>query len=484
MPTVSRTLQFVFFFAAVIGTFFLIFNETRYLLKLPSYILRLCEKNISKHAGSSLASSDKKLDTLDVLEYTYRIENVLNGIKDFQSSADCEKMKIPDLVDDEQAYMWKFNEKDFWWNIEQAKDKCAAIKVKFAFFDKPRSLEEYEYPLAYGILVHNYAMQVMFLLSSVYQPQNQFCIAIDGGATQEFRDLMYLLGDCFPNVHVIMAPPVTWCEYSVLRGVYSCVEYLANLKADWKYYQYLSGVDLPLKTNLEMVRIFKALNGSFNAGIYDFDPLRLLYKANETPPVPLWKSSLSAVFSRESANFMQRDPTVRKLLTFLDRTYCPDESFWTSIAGNPKEIKMPGGFDAEAWRKKLLSSDDGAPAYRNFSRYQPENYYISRYQLWYEMYELDKIVGCHGQWKAGSCVYGVDDIPTLITRPELVAHKFYFDTQPSAYFCMYKFLRQRTLHPDINFTAEAYAQLPGPRLLAGESIDDVEIISSRRYFFF
>ncbi|TKR73873.1 hypothetical protein L596_021126 [Steinernema carpocapsae] len=483
MIPVTRPAQLVLFFAIVFGTIFLICNETRYLLKLP-YILKLCDKNFTQLTAVPLRQNKTPLELLDVLEYTYRVENVFNGIQGFQASADCARMEEPDVLDNANAYRWRFNERDFWWNIDKAKDKCAALKAKFAFFDKPRSMEEHKFPLAYGMLVHNHAVQVMFLLSALYQPQNQFCIAVDSQAAQEFQDKIYLLGDCFPNIHVIMTPPVTWCQYSVFRGVYSCVEYLANLKADWKYYQYLSGVDLPLKTNLEMVRIFKALNGSFNAGIYDFDQKRLLYKANETPPVTLWKGSLSATFSRKSANFMNMDPTVRKLRRYLDTTYCPDESFWTSVAGNPNELAMPGGFDAEAWRKKLLASDDGAPAYRNFSRYEPENYYISRYQLWYEMYELDQTIGCHGRWKAGSCVYGVDDVPMLVKRPELIAHKFYFDTQPSAFFCMYKYVRHRTLYPDVNFTAKAYAQLPGPRLLAGEAIENVEIISSRRYFFY
>lgn len=37
-----------------------------------------------------------------------------------------------------------------------------------------------------------------------------------------------------------------------------------------KILQYLSGADLPLKTNYEMVRIFKKLNGSFNAKVKHF----------------------------------------------------------------------------------------------------------------------------------------------------------------------------------------------------------------------
>ena len=32
---------------------------------------------------------------------------------------------------------------------------------------------------------------------------------------------------------------------------------------------------------------------------------------------------------------------------------------------------------------------------------------------------------CHGVWKRGTCVFGVEDLPNLITRRELFANKFY-----------------------------------------------------------
>uniref|UniRef100_A0A1I8AFW1 Core-2/I-Branching enzyme n=1 Tax=Steinernema glaseri TaxID=37863 RepID=A0A1I8AFW1_9BILA len=148
---------------------------------------------------------------------------------------------------------------------------CQQIKRKYSFADKPLSEEELHFPLAYGLLVYDNAVQLYFLLSALYQPQNQFCIAVDENASELFKSQVQQLSACFSNIFVLETPQVSWCGFSVLQGVYSCVEYLAKLPYDWKYYQYLSGVDLPLKTNLEMVRIFKQLNGSFNSGIYDLE---------------------------------------------------------------------------------------------------------------------------------------------------------------------------------------------------------------------
>lgn len=42
----------------------------------------------------------------------------------------------------------------------------------------------------------------------------------------------------------------------------SCLSLLDRLPSSWEYVQIHSGHDVPLKTNAEMVRIFKILNGS------------------------------------------------------------------------------------------------------------------------------------------------------------------------------------------------------------------------------
>ncbi|KAK0401850.1 hypothetical protein QR680_016010 [Steinernema hermaphroditum] len=383
------------------------------------------------------------------------------------------------------AETWAFDVNMFSQRIEKYTDLCQAIKETFLFFDKPLSQEEYEFPLAYGMLVHDNFLQILFLLSSVYQPQNQFCIAVDGDASEDFQKQLYKVADCFPNIFVTITTKVRWCEFSVLRGVFECVRYLAKLEADWKYYQYLSGVDLPLKTNLEMVRIFKQLNGSFNAGIYDLEWYR---QKHGVPPVPIWKSSLSSTFSRASAEFMITHPKVKEVLDYLADTICPDESFWASIAGNPREIPMPGGFDAALWKQKLTGQwrpkyvkHKNVTKHTEFGLFVPEKYYISRYQVWHvkSMWHL-----CHGQFVSGSCAFGVTDLPMLVRRPELVAHKLYFSVHPAAYFCLYETVRRRALKADGNFSVEAYGDLPGPQLMRGVPFELVSITAPNGYEYY
>lgn len=55
------------------------------------------------------------------------------------------------------------------------------------------------------MLVHSRATQVYFMMSAVYQPQNAYCISVDGKSTAEFKRQMRLLAECFPNIHVMVS---------------------------------------------------------------------------------------------------------------------------------------------------------------------------------------------------------------------------------------------------------------------------------------
>ncbi|KAK0402371.1 hypothetical protein QR680_016301 [Steinernema hermaphroditum] len=423
-----------------------------------------------------------KTSSVEILNYDVArksLDATMDRLSGYRDKVPCSRI-IDQTLDGRslrKTQLWSFDDVNFWNSFGSKPNICQVIKETFTFTTEPMSQEEFEFPLAYSLLVHSNAVQVLFLLSTVYQPQNQFCIAVDETTNDDFKRQMFLLGECFPNIFVMITPKVHWCGFSVLQGVYSCIEYLARLRDDWKYYQYLSGVDLPLKTNLEMVRIFKKLNGSFNAGIADLPDSR--YNRDHSPPLPLWKSSLSATFSRESANFMN--------------AFCPDETFWTTIAGNPNLLKMPGGFNASLWKQKLTGewdkkygTNETKPLLteKKYSLFVPEKYYISRYQVWYTGNFRKFGRKCYGRFTAESCVFGVGDLKELIKRPELVGHKFYLNTQPAAFFCFYEHTRKRALKADTNFNVDAYGELPGPKLLAGTPFEEVEFRAPGGYEFY
>ncbi|KAI1697268.1 core-2/I-Branching enzyme domain-containing protein [Ditylenchus destructor] len=421
----------------------------------------------------------------EILDAT--INNTLHGFR--QKVPSCAQL-AEDVLNESrlekvrEARNWNFDEvlyRQQYLFSTTVKDKCKAIKERFVFLSTPLSQEEETFPLAYGMLVYRSSIQVYFLLSAVYQPQNAYCIAVDSKSTLEFKRDMELLSDCFPNIFITQVENVEWCGFSVARGVFNCLKYLKHLNHQWRYYQYLSGVDLPLKTNLEMVRIFKRLKGTVNVDVAFFPPDRIRPETKDTPPpLPLWKSSLSALLPRETVDMMIKHEKVWELFNFLKGTNCADESLWTTVIGNKNLFPIPNAFNANEvyakiekdWKQRSL-----VHKYVNSTKlfvgtpeepFSVQDYYISRYQIWEPF--------LRGKYVSQSCVYGVGDINNLLARPELVAHKFYMDFEPAAYFCVYEAVRQRALNDMLQqrFQGALYSKLPQVRMLEGEPVDQLQ----------
>lgn len=84
------------------------------------------------------------------------------------------------------------------------------------------SAEEKHFPLSYGMLVYKdlpqvtparmfiklhfleINLQVLFLLSSIYHPQNEYCIAVGENSAPIFQNLLREVSTCFSNVHFMV----------------------------------------------------------------------------------------------------------------------------------------------------------------------------------------------------------------------------------------------------------------------------------------
>ena len=91
-----------------------------------------------------------------------------------------------------------------------------------------------------------------------------------------------------------------------------------------------------------------------------------------------------------------------------------------------------------------------------------------------------------GKVKDFSCVFGVQDIEEIMTRPEIIAHKLYLEFQPAGFMCMFKVrnegsakdfkvvfqeVRRRSLSPDAHkFSAKSYSEMPSVELFKGKAI--------------
>lgn len=92
------------------------------------------------------------------------IDNIMNSLSEFRNSVpNCSEFSQDkvDFLKYRIAESWTFSEKNFRKQLfNNSKDYCLTIRERLAFVDKPLSIEEEQFPLAYGMLVFNNAMQV------------------------------------------------------------------------------------------------------------------------------------------------------------------------------------------------------------------------------------------------------------------------------------------------------------------------------------
>jgi hypothetical protein len=142
-------------------------------------------------------------------------------------------------------------------------NSCATLKKRY--YSSRVSNEEKSFPLAFTLIVHEQLAQTEALLRAVYRPHNFYCIHVDKKAAVLFRDSLVKLAGCLDNVYVSnRSVDVLWGTYSVLDADVTCMRVLLEKSSRWKYVINLSTYDFPLKTNLELVKILKAFNGSNN----------------------------------------------------------------------------------------------------------------------------------------------------------------------------------------------------------------------------
>ncbi|CAH8456926.1 unnamed protein product [Heterobilharzia americana] len=314
------------------------------------------------------------------------------------------------------------------------------------------SSEEEHFPLAFSLTVHENIRPVSRLLRLIYRPHNLYCIHVDSKSPQAFYNGVLQLAKCFgSNVMVVNRSEsvnVQWGHYSLLEAFLLCAEKLIrNRQVIWKYILNVSGQELPLRTNWELVAALKAMNGSNvveNLGS-KYNPERWP-KRNFSFPIYWSKGSFYVALSRDFVNFYQTDPKAGEILDAMKSEKHlmkhPDELFFSTLVSNPS-LGAPGACD-----KIYLTSNSDARAM-----------YIGRYVTW--AYE-----GCRrGKSRHGVCLIGTYYLPFIPSRMEFFANKFSEDFQPIAYDCteyyiMKKVLREmRSNQLDASFNVTFYSQL-------------------------
>ncbi|KAK2139563.1 hypothetical protein LSH36_1718g00023 [Paralvinella palmiformis] len=290
---------------------------------------------------------------------------------------------------------------------------CIAFKRERRYLTVPVNDEEKQFPIAYSIQMYKDIVQVERLLRAIYRPQNVYCINVDKSSPPDVHAGMEALAKCFDNV-LLSDVNVAWGSFSQVEADLRCMKYVYNKSSDWKYFLTLTGQEFPLKTNLDLVLILKALNGS-NAMVSSTRKRfhkRWLHAGPPPINVTMVKGACHFAVTRGFVHYVLFAKGMKNYTKWARRTIFPDEHFFQSLGHSP-QLGIPGDYTGYP--------DTFSGSYRK----------ITRYTIW-RGYNRP----CHGKWVRSVCVYGVGDLSRMSRAYELFANKFYYNLQPMALRCL------------------------------------------------
>ncbi|XP_050165551.1 beta-1,3-galactosyl-O-glycosyl-glycoprotein beta-1,6-N-acetylglucosaminyltransferase 3 [Myiozetetes cayanensis] len=324
---------------------------------------------------------------------------------------------------------------------------CGAFRETRRFIEFPLSQEEEEFPIAYSMVIHNKIEMFERLLRSLYAPQNVYCVHVDSKAPAAFQQAVRAIAGCFPNVFVASRlENVVYASWSRLQADLNCMRDLLQRPVPWRYLLNTCGTDFPIKTNAEIVRALKVLQGrnslesekpsaakrarwQFHHEVGKAISRTSIEKLPPPLSSPMFTGNAYIVVTRGFVRHIFEDPTAQKFLEWAKDTYSPDEHVWATLT------RMPGVPGAVPHNDKFQLSDMNA---------------LPRLVKW-EYLEGDPSKGapyppCTGRHQRSVCIYGAGDVPWLLQQHHLLANKFDPEVDDAAILCLEEHLRHRALY--------------------------------------
>ena len=238
------------------------------------------------------------------------------------------------------------------------KSYCPLFRKLRGYDSHPIKDSEYEFPLAFSILVYYNVEQLERLLKLVYRPQNVYCIHIDYKSSFEVHKAIASIVQCFDNVIISSKlEDIIYAGFSRLKADINCMRDLISFKNNftynnnkkvpkWKYFVNLASTEFPLRTNYELTEILRLFNGANDIEVVDIgifehrvkyrrvpvieNNQRVLFRTNllkDPPPYnfTIKKGIAFGHFSHDFVNFVLNDFHAKELLKWSEDTYSPDE---------------------------------------------------------------------------------------------------------------------------------------------------------------
>ncbi|KAI6198863.1 Beta-1,3-galactosyl-O-glycosyl-glycoprotein beta-1,6-N-acetylglucosaminyltransferase 3 [Aphelenchoides besseyi] len=340
---------------------------------------------------------------------------------------------------------------------------CDSIRRRAYFQTDDLYPEEADFPIAFARTVYTDYRFLEMDLAATYTPHNFYCYALDAKSSPLFHKRMRALADCFPNVFLTdIEFQMDSHGHNMTYSYHQCMMILSKVKFKWKYLVLLQNYDIPLKTNQELIQIFKWFNGTNDIASVQLQPVRIDPKANWTfeamhlfknetrnrvshnghkPVLPLTKSWDFISISRDMIDFMLEELDLRGVMkNFEWKTFGVDEQFMGSL-NSADAIDAPGGYTRHCYEKGIFHAQ------------------MTIFVMWSHE-------SCNpGFFRHYNCIFGVEQLKMLSTVPQLFGNKIMPSYDFGAAVCWYEELLRRT-HVDRGLhrlNSDVYLSLPHVR---------------------
>ena len=335
-------------------------------------------------------------------------------------------------------------------DLQALLNDCDKLIENHGYLKFPVSKEEMEFPLAFGIKMHQNAEQAEQLLRTIYRPHNIYCIHVDKKADNKTYSIMSKIGGCLPNVIVIRErETVVYASYALVRAELKCMNAVTESEIKWKYYINMAGQEFPLRTNWEMVTILKGLKGvndieSYTHPVYLDWRIQKRYsvfgnslaetgiKGQFPYKMEISKGSAYGLFTKGFVEFLLNDRVAKKVMEYFNDTFAPEENVWATLNTLPW---APGGYPMEV--RHMMGT------------------FMSRAVIW-----SGDSPKCHGNFVRGICVFKSGDLDWLVKRPEFFANKFDQTLDANVLNCLENWYRTKAHNKTVLLDWKHYLRLP------------------------
>lgn len=408
---------------------------------LIQHISKPCALKDLDDQGGNTRKQYCRHELYDLLSLRLQEEGELNCSKIIKGDSDAIKRGL-DINAASKGKYTQLNEQDY---INITHD-CQNFKNVRKYITIPMSKEEEDFPIAYSMVVHEKVYMFERLLRAIYAPQNIYCVHVDEKSTDQFKAAVRAITSCFDNVFVASKlVKVVYASWSRVQADFNCIEDLLQSNVPWRYLLNTCGTDFPLKTNAEIVRTLRTLNGKntmesekpseSKKGRWKYhhevgDHISETKTEKLPPPIntPMFTGNAYIVVSSEFVKYISKDPKVQKFIDWAKDTYSPDEHLWATLN------RMPGIPGSSPYHDKYQLSDMNA---------------MSRMVKWsYQEGEIDKGAAyppCTGTSRRSICVYGTGDLSWILKQHHLLANKFDPEVDNIAIHCIEEYLRHKTI---------------------------------------